>query len=241
MNKLTLAVGAKQIMDSVFKVKNITKQGFELYNLVNEKTYAVKSELKKVVNKRLIKGSYFTGRIEQVDGGLAITELDKSLDALSAHREAVSVQIKTPAALYEDNEEKFREVKDNVVLLGQKYEFFFKTKEVYTTNSRLNALLDLFNEFVDGKEPGEYEQYTENHVNADVVVFFDQDTGLQTLPKEKRDDFDRENFSTPTILYSSAAFEKFMELSSTAKTEKIGRNDPCVCGSGKKYKKCCIS
>jgi uncharacterized protein YecA (UPF0149 family) len=23
------------------------------------------------------------------------------------------------------------------------------------------------------------------------------------------------------------------------KTEKIGRNDPCVCGSGKKYKKCC--
>ncbi|MGL5427819.1 MAG: YchJ family protein, partial [Cetobacterium sp.] len=23
------------------------------------------------------------------------------------------------------------------------------------------------------------------------------------------------------------------------KDEKIGRNDPCLCGSGKKYKKCC--
>jgi preprotein translocase subunit SecA len=22
---------------------------------------------------------------------------------------------------------------------------------------------------------------------------------------------------------------------------KVGRNDPCPCGSGKKYKKCCIS
>jgi len=22
-------------------------------------------------------------------------------------------------------------------------------------------------------------------------------------------------------------------------TDKIGRNDPCPCGSGKKYKKCC--
>lgn len=22
--------------------------------------------------------------------------------------------------------------------------------------------------------------------------------------------------------------------------KKIGRNDPCLCGSGKKYKKCCI-
>ena len=24
-----------------------------------------------------------------------------------------------------------------------------------------------------------------------------------------------------------------------AKSEKVGRNDPCPCGSGKKYKKCC--
>lgn len=24
-------------------------------------------------------------------------------------------------------------------------------------------------------------------------------------------------------------------------TEKIGRNDPCPCGSGKKYKSCCIT
>ncbi|HEX2490711.1 MAG TPA: SEC-C metal-binding domain-containing protein, partial [Blastocatellia bacterium] len=23
------------------------------------------------------------------------------------------------------------------------------------------------------------------------------------------------------------------------RTEKVGRNDPCPCGSGKKYKKCC--
>ena len=29
---------------------------------------------------------------------------------------------------------------------------------------------------------------------------------------------------------------------STSKTErrKIGRNEPCPCGSGKKYKKCCL-
>lgn len=24
------------------------------------------------------------------------------------------------------------------------------------------------------------------------------------------------------------------------RSEKIGRNDPCPCGSGKKFKKCCI-
>ena len=25
----------------------------------------------------------------------------------------------------------------------------------------------------------------------------------------------------------------------TRSTPKIGRNDPCICGSGKKFKKCC--
>jgi len=27
---------------------------------------------------------------------------------------------------------------------------------------------------------------------------------------------------------------------SSARTRKIGRNDPCLCGSGKKFKKCCL-
>jgi preprotein translocase subunit SecA len=26
----------------------------------------------------------------------------------------------------------------------------------------------------------------------------------------------------------------------TADGQKVGRNDPCPCGSGKKYKKCCL-
>lgn len=35
----------------------------------------------------------------------------------------------------------------------------------------------------------------------------------------------------------SRAMEKFVQM--TNNEEKIGRNDPCPCGSGKKYKKCC--
>ncbi|MGB1398058.1 MAG: SEC-C metal-binding domain-containing protein, partial [Planctomycetota bacterium] len=27
----------------------------------------------------------------------------------------------------------------------------------------------------------------------------------------------------------------------TRAAAKIGRNDPCPCGSGKKYKKCCLN
>ena len=30
-----------------------------------------------------------------------------------------------------------------------------------------------------------------------------------------------------------------MTISTTMLIKKVGRNDPCPCGSGKKYKKCC--
>ena len=33
--------------------------------------------------------------------------------------------------------------------------------------------------------------------------------------------------------------EKALNPPLPARSEKFGRNDPCPCGSGKKYKKCC--
>jgi uncharacterized protein YecA (UPF0149 family) len=34
-------------------------------------------------------------------------------------------------------------------------------------------------------------------------------------------------------------FKKQKSSGTIVKGDKIGRNDPCPCGSGKKYKKCC--
>lgn len=34
-------------------------------------------------------------------------------------------------------------------------------------------------------------------------------------------------------------FKEQRNASTVVKSEKVGRNDPCPCGSGKKYKKCC--
>ncbi|HPQ47262.1 MAG TPA: SEC-C metal-binding domain-containing protein, partial [Clostridia bacterium] len=33
--------------------------------------------------------------------------------------------------------------------------------------------------------------------------------------------------------------KKQYNVDNTAVSQKVGRNDPCPCGSGKKYKKCC--
>ena len=52
--------------------------------------------------------------------------------------------------------------------------------------------------------------------------------------------------SSTLTLYSSYAFKKLLMATQEEKEEqtsvavkKVGRNDPCPCGSGLKYKKCC--
>lgn len=61
---------------------------------------------------------------------------------------------------------------------------------------------------------------------------------------------DKKIFSSTTVLYKSKAFSQTLgiieEIEEKPKLDttkidvsKIGRNDPCPCGSGKKFKKCC--
>ena len=52
-------------------------------------------------------------------------------------------------------------------------------------------------------------------------------------------------FSSTTVLYKSKAFSRTLgiieehEERPKIDTTGVGRNDPCPCGSGKKFKKCC--
>jgi hypothetical protein len=66
------------------------------------------------------------------------------------------------------------------------------------------------------------------------------------LKKYKRRYVDNKIISSTTVLYRSNAFsstlgiiEENEEKPQIDTSKKIGRNDPCPCGSGKKYKKCC--
>ena len=34
-------------------------------------------------------------------------------------------------------------------------------------------------------------------------------------------------------------FERLMNPATPVRSAKVGRNEPCLCGSGKKYKRCC--
>ena len=66
------------------------------------------------------------------------------------------------------------------------------------------------------------------------------------LKKYKRRYVNNKIISSTTVLYRSNAFSSTLGIIEDNEnkpqidtTQKIGRNDPCPCGSGKKYKKCC--
>ena len=51
---------------------------------------------------------------------------------------------------------------------------------------------------------------------------------------------DKMRLSSVSILYNSTIFSKILGHKEENVKKQIGRNDPCPCGSGKKYKKCCL-
>lgn len=80
-------------------------------------------------------------------------------------------------------------------------------------------------------------------VNAVLAKNF---TLEDVLKKYKRRYLNNKIISSTTVLYRSNAFSNTLGIIEEDESkpqidtsQKIGRNDPCPCGSGKKYKKCC--
>ena len=80
-------------------------------------------------------------------------------------------------------------------------------------------------------------------VNAVLAKNYTLDELLKTY---KRRYVKNKIISSTTVLYRSNAFSNTLGIIEDNEnrpqidtTQKIGRNDPCPCGSGKKYKKCC--
>ena len=119
------------------------------------------------------------------------------------------------------------EVKGTVKELAEKY-----GQEVLT----MVGFLDGIDESL--KEPNPIETMDEN---TEVSLAFDKEKlyknmvaakadWLYELPQWKEIDSEEE---------LKKVYKEQKESTTIRKEKKIGRNDPCPCGSGKKYKKCC--
>lgn len=74
---------------------------------------------------------------------------------------------------------------------------------------------------------------------TELAAFAD---GRHQLSEEEEDRWDREApdlIPVWVLMLHEWRLENDQHRPISARSEKVGRNDPCPCGSGKKYKKCC--
>jgi hypothetical protein len=90
----------------------------------------------------------------------------------------------------------------------------------------------------------EYRWFCERNAPIDAVnecsswlCFRDDDENGEAWDDE--DDFDREDWRDDIIDLPPPELAEYIPPQPYIAPPKVGRNDPCPCGSGKKYKKCC--
>ena len=196
---------------SIFEIKKILKNGFELYNLVNEKTYTVSSLTKMTSFRGVYSGQYIVGRIFSYEGENYIIEITNVLSHSQkneAYRFAVMKTIQNPRALYYDNPEKEEEIKSTIAEMYKKFIASFDNDIILTTNKHADDIIGAFNEgteidlsdklsnietykFFHVKElENNYANFLENSMGGfashneiyDVAVIFDKDKGLYAVP-----------------------------------------------------------
>ncbi|WP_369602180.1 UPF0149 family protein [Hahella sp. SMD15-11] len=99
-----------------------------------------------------------------------------------------------------------------------------------------------------------YSEFAEalDEILAFMQIYADIDDALETVEREQPDRADefreqlargRENIQEELRVYAEVGQRLSRVLSPgvtiTRELPKVGRNDPCPCGSGKKFKKCC--
>ena len=196
---------------SIFEIKKILKNGFELLNLLNEKTYTVLSLTKMTNFRGVYAGQFIVARIFELRGENYVIEISSILSHSQkdeALRFAVMKLVQDPKLLYLDNEEKENEIKSTVTEMYEKFISAFGKDIILTTNKYADEIIGAFNEdeaidlsdkiskletprFFHVKElDNNYSNFLENSLGGfashseeyDVAVIFDKEKGLYAIP-----------------------------------------------------------
>lgn len=207
----TVAEGLIKAQSSIFEIKRILKNGFELRNLINEKIYTVLSLTKMTNFRGVYAGQYIVARIFESDGEYYVIEISSILSHSQkdeAMRYAVMKLVQDPKLLYLDNEEKENEIKSVIAEMYEKFTKTFDKDVILTTNKHADDIIGAFNDgeeidltdkvsnlenprFFHVKElDNNYSNFLENSLGGfasheetyDVAVIFDKEKGLYAIP-----------------------------------------------------------
>ena len=112
-----IAEALAKSISSVFEVRKILKNGFSLYNIINEKTYEVTSLVKMTSFRGVGGGQFVIARIFEYKKEFYLLEISGVLSAArkdDALRFAVAKIIENPELVYLDNPEKLKEIEQDI-------------------------------------------------------------------------------------------------------------------------------
>ena len=210
-NNKETADGLINAQASIFEIKRILKNGFELRNLINEKIYTVLSLTKMTNFRGVYAGQFIVARIFKSGEEYFVIEISSILSHSQkdeAMRYAVMKLVQDPKQLYLDNEEKENEIKAVVAEMYEKFTQTFDKDVILTTNKYADDIIGAFNdgEEIDLSDKGSnlesprffhvkeldnnYSNFLENSLGGfashaesyDVAVIFDKEKGLYAIP-----------------------------------------------------------
>ena len=229
-------------VSSIFEVKKILKNGFELYNLVNEKNYSVISLVKMTHFRGVGIGQYVIARIFEFEEEYYLLEISNVLAASQkdeAMRYAIAKIIQSPELVYKDNKEKQKEIEKQVKKFHKKFLECFETDEIVTTNKLADDVIGLFNDFAENNQkiaqedleskiqlPDEHKFFVVSEFNNSYENFLENSLGGFSAHKETYDVgiiFDEELGLSAVPFYNT--FCKIFEAKDYSKIENY---DKCL-------------
>ncbi len=151
-------------MSSIFEVKRVLQNGFDLNNIINEKTYSVVSLVKMTSFRGIGAGQYVVARIFKFEKSYYLLEISGVLPSSrkdDALRYSVAKIIQNPELVYLDNPDKQKEIEKEVKDIYNKFIDFFGTDEIVTTNKYADDLIGAFNDFAEGGEKIDFKDRIE--------------------------------------------------------------------------------
>ncbi len=162
-------------ISSIYEIKRIRQNGFELYNLINEKNYDVISLVKMTNYRGVYAGQYALCRIFKFEEEYYILEISNILSPSSkdeVQQFAIAKIIEKPEDVYEDNKEKLKEIQAQIKSFNKKFLGCFGKDEIITTNKHADNIINIFNNYCEAPEEFKQEEIDENIKEIESYRFF---------------------------------------------------------------------
>ena len=187
-----LSKAMEKSFNSIFQIKKVLKNGFDVYNLINEKNYTLNITSKMTDFRKLGNGHYIIARIFEFKNENYIIEISGYLASNrtdEAMRYAMAKIIQEPYLVYEDNKEKAKQIEDNIKYMYEKFKEAFGTDELITTNKFADDIIGQFNDFVENKTPVNIKDKLETPETLEYFEISDLQNDYENFVEKSLDGF----------------------------------------------------